>query len=84
MVLTPAGLLLRTPQGVLHTPYEDVLRSHVETKSSWSLLEGVRPVRRLLIERRGEPTIRLDEDFLRLPAQVAAALIEVYRRRALR
>jgi hypothetical protein len=84
LVLTPTEALMRTRRGVLCVPWDRVRRAAVEIEPSWSLVEGYHGVRRLLLQREGEPDIRYDEAFLGVPAEVAHALCDAYRRRVVR
>jgi hypothetical protein len=83
LVLTPAEALMRTRAGVLRVPWERARRVAVEIRGSWSLLAGYHGARRLLLQRQDEPDIRYDEAFLGVPAEVAHALCDAYRKRAL-
>ncbi len=83
LVLTPAEALMRTRAGVVRVAWRAVARLSVETKSAWSLLQGHHGARHLLLARRNEPEVRYDEAYLGVPAEVALALCEAYRRGAL-
>jgi hypothetical protein len=83
LVLTPAEALMRARAGVVRVAWRAVARLSVETKSAWSLLEGHHGARHLLLARRNEPEVRYDEAYLGVPAEVALALCEAYRRGAL-
>jgi len=83
LVLTPAEALMRTRAGVVRVTWRSVARLSVEVKGAWSLLEGHHGARHLLLARRNEPEVRYDEAYLGVPAEVALALCEAYRRGAL-
>lgn len=80
MVLTPHEALLRTRGGVLRARWSDVPALGVESLTGWSLLEGRSVTRKLRIDRVDAPPIRYDEAFLGVPAEVALALAEAYRK----
>ena len=80
LVLAPAELLLRTPSGVLRVPYADIARLEVKSHTVWSLLEGAGQTRSLLIHRKEEGSINYAEAFLGVPAEVALALCDGYRK----
>ncbi len=80
MVLTPAEVLMRTRQGILRASWPRVTGLRIDTRRGWSVLEGRHAVRRLVIERENNPPIRYDEAYLGIPADVALALLEAYRK----
>ncbi len=80
MVITPAELLLRTRAGVLRTRWQRLLRTTIDEKNAWSVLEGFHRARALVLKRREDEPIRYDEAFLGVPAEVAQVLIDAYRR----
>ena len=80
LVLTPAEALMRTRSGIVRVAWEGVARLTVEVKASWSLLEGYHGARQLLVQRRNDPEVRYDEAYLGVPAEVALALCEAYRK----
>lgn len=83
LVFTPTDSLMRTKSGVLRVPHADIVRSTVEVRSSWSLLEGYHGTKRLLLSRRNAEDIRYDEAYLGVPAEVAQSLFDAYRKRIL-
>lgn len=83
LVLTPTEALLRTRAGVLRAAWTDVPSMSVESVTGWSLLEGRSETRKLRLDRVDAPPIRYDEAFLGVPAEVALALAEAYRKRTL-
>lgn len=83
LVFTPTDSLMRTKSGVLRVPHADIVRSTVEVRSSWSLLEGYHGTKRLLLSRRNAEDIRYDEAYLGVPAEVAQSLFDAYRKRLL-
>ena len=80
MVITPAELLLRTRAGVLRTRWQRLLRSTIDEKNAWSVLEGFHRSRSLVLKRREDDPIRYEEAFLGVPAEVAQVLLDAYRR----
>ena len=83
LVLTPAEALMRTRAGVVRVAWSAMAKLTVDVKASWSLLEGYHGARQLLVQRRNEPDIRYDEAYLGVPAEVALALCDAYRKGAL-
>ena len=69
--------------GVLRAAWTDVPSMAVESPTGWSLLEGRSETRKLRLDRVDAPPIRYDEAFLGVPAEVALALAEAYRKRTL-
>jgi hypothetical protein len=82
LVLTAEEALLRTRAGVLRARWSEVPTTSVETLTGWSLLEGRSVTRKLRFDRVDAPPIRYDEAFLGIPADVALALVDAYRKRA--
>jgi hypothetical protein len=80
MVITPPELLLRTRAGVLRTRWARLLRTTIDEKNAWSVLEGFHRSRALVLKRREDEPIRYDEAFLGVPAEVAQVLLDAYRR----
>ena len=72
-MLTPSEVLMRTREGVLRAQWRNLRRAYVEAKSGWSLVEGYHLARKLVLEREGAVTIRYDEAFLGIPAEVATS-----------
>lgn len=81
LVFTKDALLMRTRSGVLGVHFRDVVRASVETKSSWSLLEGYHGSKRLVLARKTGGDIRYEEAYLGVPAEVAQSLVDAYRKR---
>jgi hypothetical protein len=80
LVLTPAEALMRARAGIVRVAWKTIGRLSVQVKPSWSLLEGSHGTRTLLVQRRDAPDVRYDEAFLGVPAEVALALCDAYRR----
>jgi hypothetical protein len=80
LVLAPAELLMRIPSGVLRVPYPDIARLEVKARTVWSILDGASQMRSLLIHRKSEGAINYAEAFLGVPAEVALALCDGYRK----
>lgn len=80
MVLTPAEVMLRTRAGVLRTKWSTLLRTSVDLKTSWSVLEGLHRRRILVFKRKNMEPISYEESFLGVPVEVAQAWIDGYRR----
>ncbi|MFW5875360.1 MAG: hypothetical protein ACOCXM_01360 [Myxococcota bacterium] len=80
LVLTPAEILIRIRSGILRASWPRVARVYVEAKRAWSVLEGHHAARVLVLERQDAPSIRYEEAFLGLPAEVGQGLCEAYRR----
>jgi hypothetical protein len=83
LLLTPEEVLLRTRGGVVRTPYAELRGVQLTRSGSWTLLEGSRPLQKLLLERGDDLPIRFDASFFRWPAEVVQASIEAYRRGSL-
>ncbi len=79
MVLTPAELLIRTRHGFLRSRWGDLARVSIDSKTKWSVLEGAHQERQLVMTRKHAATIRYDEPYLGLPAEVVKALLDGYR-----
>jgi hypothetical protein len=82
MVLTPAEVLLRTRAGVLRTRWSSLVRTALDRKTSWSILEGLHQRKVLVLKRKNAEPIFYDEAFLGVPAEVAQAWLEAARRGA--
>jgi hypothetical protein len=80
LVLTADEALLRTRAGVLRARWTEVPATSVESLTGWSLLEGRSVTRKLRFDRLDAPPIRYDEAFLGVPADVALALVDAYRK----
>ncbi|MCB9620877.1 MAG: hypothetical protein H6724_15670 [Sandaracinus sp.] len=83
LVLTAHEALMRTRGGVLRARWTDVPSMAVEKAAGWSLLDGWSETRKLRFDRVENTPIRYDEAFLGVPADVALALAEAYRKGAL-
>ncbi|MCU0675561.1 MAG: hypothetical protein MUE69_22550 [Myxococcota bacterium] len=83
LVLTADEALLRTRAGVLRARWSEVPATSVESLTGWSLLEGRSVTRKLRFDRLDAPPIRYDEAFLGVPAEVALALVDAYRKGAI-
>lgn len=83
MVLTPAEVMLRTRAGVLRTRWSTLIRTLVDQKTGWSVLEGIHPRRTLVFKRKNMEPIYYQESFLGVPVEVAQVWLDGYRRGAL-
>ncbi|MGF1468824.1 MAG: hypothetical protein ACFCGT_22080 [Sandaracinaceae bacterium] len=83
MLLTPAEVLIRTPKGVIRSRWADLARVSIDQRRRWSVLEGPHTARTLVLARGGAPTIRYQESYLGVPAEVAMILLQAYQRRRL-
>lgn len=83
LVITPAEMLMRTRAGVHRVTWKNLGRMRIESKPAWTILEGYRPARTLVFEPKEGATIRYDEAFLGVPAEVVVSLAEAYRKGAL-
>ena len=79
MVVTPAEVIMRTRGGVLRATFRRVDDVAIERAPSWSLLDGAKPHRKLVIARRNDTPIRYDEAYLGVSAEVAKALLDAFR-----
>jgi hypothetical protein len=80
LLLTPSELLLRTRAGVQRMRWSELGRLQITARSSWSMVEGPRQTRSLLIEPKDGEPIRCMEASLDAPAEVVAALCDGYRK----
>lgn len=78
-VATPAELLYRNRFGIHRAPWSDVTEVRVEKQTSWTVLEGVRAERKVVIGREADPPIVLDERTMGLSAHTVRAVLEAYR-----
>lgn len=81
LVFTRQALLMRARSGVLQIPYRDIVRTAVESKNAWSLLEGYHGTKRLLLARKQGGDVRYDEAYLGIPVEVAHSLVDAFRKR---
>jgi hypothetical protein len=84
LVLTPAELLVRTRAGVQRVAWSSVTRTEVQSRTTWSILQGAHETRQLVVHRKGEPSIQCGEAFLNVPAEVVAGLCDAYRKGSMR
>lgn len=82
-VLTPAEVMMRTRAGVLRTKWSSLLRTTIDTKLGWSILEGIHRRKIVVLKRKNAEPIHYEEAFLGVPAEVAQAWLDGYRRGAL-
>jgi hypothetical protein len=80
LLLTPAELLTRTRGGITRVDWPSVTRCEVQSRSTWSLLQGAHQSRSLVVHRKEHASLVCTEAFLSLPAEVVAALCDAYRR----
>lgn len=78
-VLTPAELLLRTRAGVHRARWGGLQRVTLESRRTFSVLDGLHLAKTLVLKRKDEPAIRYEEAFLGVPAEVAQVLLDSYR-----
>jgi hypothetical protein len=80
LVLTPAELLVRSRQGLQRVAWSSVARTSVQTRMTWSILQGAHEARALLVERKGESSIQCSQAFIKTPVEVVAGLCDAYRK----
>jgi hypothetical protein len=80
LVLTPAEMLMRTRAGVHRVGWDEVARLEITSRTAWSVLEGPKPQRALVVHRKESDTITYVEEFLGAPAEVVVALCDGYRK----
>jgi hypothetical protein len=80
LVMTPAEVMMRTREGILRAQWRNLGRVTIEQKGTWSILEGYHQARKLVLERNRATTIRYDEAFLGMPAEVVQGLCEGYKK----
>lgn len=80
IVLTPAEAIMRVPRGMLRVRWSVLRRAFIESRRTWSILEGYHEARTLVLERGDGPAVRYDEAFLGAPCEVVVALADAYRR----
>ncbi|MFO0693523.1 MAG: PH domain-containing protein [Polyangiales bacterium] len=78
-VATPAELLYRNRFGIHRAPWASVTEVRVEKQTSWTVLEGVRAERKVVIDRDDDSPIVLDERTMGLSAHTVRAVLEAYR-----
>ncbi len=79
LLLSPSELIIRRRGGCVRAPYDGVSEVRIESRGGWSLLEGRKPRRFLVLVREADDDVRYAEDFLSLPAESVAAMILAYR-----
>jgi hypothetical protein len=82
-VTTPAEAIFAVRGGTVRARWDDVAHVRIDAKLGGSFVEGPRPVRTIVIERRADPPIRIDEDFVGVPGEIVVALGQSYRRGAI-
>jgi hypothetical protein len=80
LVLTPAEMMLRTRSGVMRVRWSTLLRTTIDQKQGWSILEGIHPRRTLTFKRKNMEPIHYEEAFLGVPVEVAQVWLDGYRR----
>lgn len=80
LAFTPAELLTRTRAGVQRVRWSQVTRLEVTSRHVWSILHGAQRARTLLVHRKEEDALAFSEAFLGVPAEVALALGDAYRK----
>jgi len=80
LVLTPAEMMLRTRSGVLRVRWSTLVRTTIDQKQGWSILEGIHPRRTLTFKRKNMEPIHYEEAFLGVPVEVAQVWLDGYRR----
>jgi len=79
MVITPAEVLMRIPEGMLRARWKDLASISADAKKKWSVLEGAHSLRLLVMTRNHASPIRYEEPFLGVPVEVARVLLDAYR-----
>jgi hypothetical protein len=79
LLFTGDDALMRTRSGMLRAPWSRVPAIRVEARATWSILEGQRPRKDLVIERRDALPIHFDEFFFDAPIEAVQALADAYR-----
>lgn len=79
MVITPAEVLMRIPEGMLRARWSELAAIGADAKKKWSVLEGAHSLRHLVLTRNHAPPIRYEEPFLGVPVEVARVLLDAYR-----
>lgn len=81
LAFTPTEILTRTRAGVQRIPWSHVARFEITSRAVWSILHGAERSRALVVHRKNEDALVLSEEFLGVPAEVALAHGEAYRKR---
>jgi hypothetical protein len=83
LVLSPVDVLSRARSGVIRAPWDSVSRVEIQSRMSWSLLQGGHSSRTLDIQRRDrEAGIQCAESFMEVPIEVVAGLCDAFRKAA--
>lgn len=82
LVLAPDELLTRTRGGIVRVPWSSVSKVEVQTRSSWSLVQGAYEARSLVVQRKRDANVVCTEAYLAVPVDVVAGLCDAYRKRA--
>jgi len=80
LLLTPAELLTRARAGVQRVRWQELARAEVASRTTWSMLRGPHETRALVLQLKDGAARAHDEAALGVPAEVAAALCEGYRK----
>lgn len=80
LLLTPAELLTRSRAGVQRVRWSELARAEVASRTTWSILRGPYETRALVLQLKDGGARAHDEAALGVPAEVAAALCEAYRK----
>src|SRR6185312_1466750 len=79
LILSPTDLLSRGRGGIIRAPWANVSRIDIQSRMSWSLLQGGHASRTLNIQRRdGQAGVQCAESFMETPIEVVAALCDAY------
>lgn len=82
LAFTPTEMLTRTRAGVQRIPWSHVVRLEVTSRAVWSILHGAERARTLIVYRKNDEALAFSEAFLGMPAEVALAHGEAYRKRS--
>lgn len=74
MLLTPAELLLRGPQGVVAVPWLQLAQAEVQVSARWSPFAGTYAARLLTLSTHGGEHMQFDASFLATPVEAIAVL----------
>jgi hypothetical protein len=80
LLLTPSELLTRSRAGVQRVRWQELARAEVASRTAWSMLRGPYEARALVMQLKDGGARAFDEAALGVPAEVAAALCEGYRK----
>lgn len=79
LLFTRNDAMMRARSGMIRAPWSKVQAVRIEARATWSILEGQRPRKDLVIERRDALPIHFDEFFFSAPIEAVQTLAEAYR-----